>query len=208
MSKSCFLSIRDLRRIRNTVDYPTAQTIATSLIHSQVDYCNSQFLNLLAVNLIAFNLFSTPLLDLFLKPLASAISHPSSNLYTGSKLISASSTKFSLSPTKHFNLKNLSISTAFSTFKLTLLLVRLLLSLFSVRQLTLVSKTDRSFTYHAPAFWNSLHKDLCYPLSQTSIRHLGLPIYHTTNEHLLALSASQFHLKLQTNLFLQSFQPS
>jgi len=113
---------------------------SAALIHSKVDYCNSLFSIFLVVNLIAFNLFSTPQLHLFLKPLATAISHPSSNLYTGSKLISASSTKFSLSPTKHFNLKSLPITTAFSTFKLTLLLVHLLLSLFSVRQSTLISK--------------------------------------------------------------------
>ena len=46
VSKSCFLSIRDLRRIRNTLDHQTAKTIATSLIHSKLDYCNSLFLNL------------------------------------------------------------------------------------------------------------------------------------------------------------------
>ena len=46
VSKSCFLSIRDLRRIRNTLDLHTAQTIASSLIHSKLDYCNSLFLNL------------------------------------------------------------------------------------------------------------------------------------------------------------------
>ena len=46
VSKSFFLYIRDLRRIRNTLDYTAAQTIATSLIHSKVDYCNSLFLNL------------------------------------------------------------------------------------------------------------------------------------------------------------------
>ena len=34
VSKSCFMSIRDLRRIRNTLDSTTAKTIATSLIHS------------------------------------------------------------------------------------------------------------------------------------------------------------------------------
>jgi len=32
ISKSCFLNIRDLRRIRNTIDQTTAYTIATSLI--------------------------------------------------------------------------------------------------------------------------------------------------------------------------------
>jgi len=38
--------IRDLRRIRNTIDQTTACTIATSLIHSKIDYCNSHLLNL------------------------------------------------------------------------------------------------------------------------------------------------------------------
>ena len=46
VSKSCFSSIRDLRRIRNTLDFTTAHTIATSLIHSKLDYCNSLFLTL------------------------------------------------------------------------------------------------------------------------------------------------------------------
>jgi len=46
VSKSCFLSIRYLRRIRNTLDISTARTITTSLIHSKLDYCNSLFLNL------------------------------------------------------------------------------------------------------------------------------------------------------------------
>ena len=40
------MSIRDLHRIRNTLDSTTAKTIATSLIYSKVDYCNSLFLNL------------------------------------------------------------------------------------------------------------------------------------------------------------------
>jgi len=34
LSKSCFLNIRDLRRIRNTIDQTTNCTIAISLIHS------------------------------------------------------------------------------------------------------------------------------------------------------------------------------
>ena len=45
ISKTCFAHIRDLRRIRNTLDHTTACTIATSLIHSKLDYCNSLFLN-------------------------------------------------------------------------------------------------------------------------------------------------------------------
>ena len=46
VSKSCFLSIRDLRRIRTTLNHSTAHTIATFLIHVKLAYCNSVFLNL------------------------------------------------------------------------------------------------------------------------------------------------------------------
>jgi len=46
VSKACFQYIRDLRKIINTLHSTTAKTIATSLIHSKVDYYNSLFLNL------------------------------------------------------------------------------------------------------------------------------------------------------------------
>jgi len=49
ISKSCFQNIRDIRRIRNTIDQTTACTIATSLIHYKIDYCNSLLLNLPAI---------------------------------------------------------------------------------------------------------------------------------------------------------------
>jgi hypothetical protein len=45
-SKSCFNHIRDLRRLRSSIDQTTACTIATALIHSKLDYCNSLLLNL------------------------------------------------------------------------------------------------------------------------------------------------------------------
>jgi len=40
VSKSCFLSICDLRRIRNILDFSTARTIATSLIHRRQASCS------------------------------------------------------------------------------------------------------------------------------------------------------------------------
>ena len=46
VSKSCFYHICDLTRIRNTIDHTTAFTIATYLIRSKLDYCNSLLLNL------------------------------------------------------------------------------------------------------------------------------------------------------------------
>jgi hypothetical protein len=46
VSKSYFYRSCDLGCIRNTVDPTAACTIATSLIHSELDYCNSLLLNL------------------------------------------------------------------------------------------------------------------------------------------------------------------
>jgi hypothetical protein len=44
--KSCLFHVRDLSRLRPILDQTTACNIATALIHSKPDYCNSLFLNL------------------------------------------------------------------------------------------------------------------------------------------------------------------
>jgi len=49
VSKSYLHNIRNLRRISNSIDQTTSCTIATSLIHSKIDYCNSLLLNLPAI---------------------------------------------------------------------------------------------------------------------------------------------------------------
>src|SRR6218665_1293632 len=46
LSRSCFMHIRDLHHIRPMLDFKTASTIATSIVHSKLDYCNSLFLSL------------------------------------------------------------------------------------------------------------------------------------------------------------------
>src|SRR6218665_2833186 len=45
-SRSCFMHIRDLRHVRPMLDFKTASTIPTSIVHSKLDYCNSLFLSL------------------------------------------------------------------------------------------------------------------------------------------------------------------
>jgi len=60
--------------------------------------------------------------------------------------------------------------------------------------------TDRSFTHHAPVLWNSLPKQLRQP---SALSH-GTA---TDSSPLLALSSHQFHSKLKTFLFEQSFSP-
>ena len=41
LSSVCHYHILDLRRIRHTFDSTTATTIATALVHSRLDYCNT-----------------------------------------------------------------------------------------------------------------------------------------------------------------------
>jgi len=46
LSKSCYYHIHELRSIRLYLDFKTASTIATSIVHSKLDYCNSLYYNL------------------------------------------------------------------------------------------------------------------------------------------------------------------
>ena len=46
ISKACCYHIRHVRCIRPYLDSTTASTIATSIVHSKLDYCNSLYYNL------------------------------------------------------------------------------------------------------------------------------------------------------------------
>jgi len=46
LSKSCYYHSHKLRCIRPYLDFKTASTIATSIVHSILDYCNSLYYNL------------------------------------------------------------------------------------------------------------------------------------------------------------------
>ena len=46
LSRSCSYHLRNLRRLRSTLDVHAANTITTSLVLSRLDYCNSLYLNL------------------------------------------------------------------------------------------------------------------------------------------------------------------
>ena len=46
LSKSCYYHICELRCIRPYLDFKTASTITTSIVHSKLDYCNSLYHNL------------------------------------------------------------------------------------------------------------------------------------------------------------------
>jgi len=139
VSKSYFMFICDLHRIRNTLDSTTAKTITRSLVHSKVGYCNYLFLNLPRSQLDRFKLIlnsACTILKLLDLPIINLFSNP----YIGSKFITAFTTKFSQSPTKHSNLISPHICTMFSISNQTLALVLLSLSFSNAPQFPLDSK--------------------------------------------------------------------
>src|SRR6218665_149169 len=57
LSTSCFMHIRDLRRIQPMLDFKITFTLATSIVHSKLDYRNSLFLNLDSTQMQRLQLF-------------------------------------------------------------------------------------------------------------------------------------------------------
>ena len=58
LSKACYYHIRQLRCIRHYLDSSTACTIATSIVHSKLDYCNSLYYKLPKFQLFNYSVSS------------------------------------------------------------------------------------------------------------------------------------------------------
>jgi len=199
LSRSCSYHLRDLRRIRPTLNFHTANIIATSLVQSKLDYCNSLYLNLPA--------HCINKLQVIQNNMARAIT---------------SKRKFDhISPTLHslhwlkikerINYKVISLTySALQSGKPHYL--RDLITLQSTRStrsgslITLsrppASKlkiSNRSFYYMAPVLWNSLPAHLRQPASPSSD--------NSQQNSTLALSRNSFLAQLKTYLFKFSHPP-
>ena len=188
------LHIRDLRRIRNTLDHKTACTIATSLIHSKLDYCNSLYLNISNQQLVRPSTRSQ---------LCCSCCHKNSKIpshYSSSQITSLAQNYATHTIQNSFT--NLQITSVQQTFLHSdLLTIQPTRSTRSSAVVTLqrpsnpsrLKISDRSFYFQAPALWNALP------------HHLHS---HSSQSHsLLSLSSSQFHKQLKTHLFLHSYPP-
>jgi hypothetical protein len=201
VSRSCLSTIRDLRRIRNNLDFITAKTIATSLIHSKLDYCNSLFLNLPLTELNRLQLVLNSAARTVTKtPKYHHISHVLKSLHwlkipqrIHYKLLSITfKTLQSHQPSYLYSLISLNSN------KCTRSSAVLTLSRPTVTSHLAV--TNRSFLHQAPILWNALPYDM-RQLSTTA------SIYTRSNSPSLALSSSLFHSRLKTHLFHHSFPP-
>ena len=196
ISKSGFSHIRDLRRIRNTLDHKTACTIATSLIHSKLDYCNSLYLNISSQQLNR--------LQLVLNSAARAVTKTPKFHHITPHLKSLNWLKI----TQRIQYKILSLTYKSLQYNKPssisdLLTIQPTRSTRSSAVVTLqrpsnpsrLKISDRSFYFQAPALWNALP------------HHLRSHSHSSQSHSLLSLAFSQFHKQLKTHLFLHSYPP-
>ena len=197
VSKSCLFHIRDLRRIRNTIDLNTAKIIATALVHSRLDYCNSLFLNLpscqlnrlqLLLNSAARATTKTPKFH-HISPVLKSLHWLKINQRIDYKIISL--TYKALQNHQPRYLRSCLVISNHNTRSSSVL------TLLRPANNSRLKITNRSFSCHAPVLWNSL------PLGMRQLNQADsstLP-----HQPLLALSHAQFHARLKTFLFHKSY---
>jgi hypothetical protein len=198
VSKSCFFNIRDLRRIRNTIDHSTACTIATSLIHSKIDYCNSLLLNLpatqtnrlqLVLNSAARAVTKTPKFHR-ITPILKSLHWLTINQRIHHKVISL--THKTLKTGQPTYLRSL---LSFTPYRSTRSASFVTLNRPSVTSGLKIS--NRSFYHFAPVLWNSLPPYLRNSAFNSPSSDSRLSDYSTT----------LFLKKLKSHLFRISYPP-
>ena len=196
LSQSCFFHIRDLRRIRNTLDFKTASTIATALVHSKLDYCNSLYFNLPA--------YEIQRLQYVQNSLARAVCRTSKFTHITPTLKSLHWLKIR----ERIEYKVASLTFIALQFRQPSYISNLLTiqsnnhstrssSLVTLRRPPVVKAaiTKRSFYHSAPVLWNSLPPCLRQPAENAG------------NGNVLAVSRPYFLAHLKTYLFSKSFPP-
>jgi len=196
--------------IRQYLDFKTASTIATSIVHSKLDYCNSLYHNLPNHQLNRLQQIQNSLARALLRLLNPYISLPFSNLSIGLRSTNALNINFLL-PTKFLQpcsqpsyLNNLiSVQPPRSTRSSSVV------TLSRPPTVSSLKITDRSFRYASPRLWNQLHDSFrqprpsCLdspPLSLVSSSLLSSPLSSSVTHPL-------FQTRLKTYLFNKSFPP-
>ncbi|PGH37857.1 MAG: hypothetical protein CRN43_18665, partial [Candidatus Nephrothrix sp. EaCA] len=202
LSQICYMHIRDLRRLRPILDYKTACTIATSIVHSKLDYCNSLFYSI--------NSSQITRLQTIQNALARAVTKTPKHHHITPVLKSLHWLKI---PQRiHYKIASLTyntLQTSQPSYIRQLLTIQPPGSTRSSSYLSLsrppVSSSlkfcNRSFAYAAPTLWNGLPKDL---------RQFANPPNPPLNFIYppLALSSATFHSRLKTELFKISYPGS
>jgi len=196
LSQSCFYHIRDLRRIRDTLDFTTASTIATSLVHSKLDYCNSLYYSLPAYQIDRIQLIQNCLARTVCR--TSKFSHITPTLRSLHWLKVRERIEYKILSLTYNALQyhQPSYLTECLTIQPCVYNTRSSM-LVTLKRPPLVRSAiaKRSFSHSAPYLWNSL---------PSAMRTPGPSV--ETNKA-LALSRHCFLSELKTHLFVKSYPP-
>jgi hypothetical protein len=197
LSKSCFYHIRDLRRIRDTLDFKTACVIGTSLVHSKLDYCNSLYYNLPAYQIDRLQSIQNCLARTVCR--TSKFSHITPTLQS----------LHWLRVKQRIEYKIVSLTYNALQFHQPSYLSNMLIqqpNIYNTRSSALITLkrpsvsraavAKRSFYHSAPALWNLLPPALRQPACQSREPN-KTPV----------LSRDRFLAQLKTHLFSQSYPP-
>ena len=200
LCKTCNWHIRDLRRIRSTLNLSTAKTIATSLVHSKLDYCNSLYLNLPA--------YQISRLQHIQNSLARAVCKVPKRQHITPYLKSLHWLKIQ----QRIQYKTLSITYSLlqhnqPSYLRPLISVKPPGPTRSSSLVTLCRPTptrlqfsNRSFYHTVPKLWESLPADMRTPASSSTTNpNNPLPVVNITR--------NQFLSRLKTHLFRRSYPP-
>ena len=199
VTRSCNYHVRDLRRIRHTLDLNTARTVATALVHSKLDYCNSLYLKIPDYQLHR--------LQSIQNSMAQAVSCISKYEHITRTIQSLHWLKIN----QRIKYKIISLTYSALQFGQPQYLRRLLTIqearctrsssvVTLVRPTTTRRKTeDRSFYHAAPTLWNDLPVNMRMPASPAD--------QSGSYQTVLELSRSQFLSRLKTHLFTDSYPP-
>jgi hypothetical protein len=197
LTSSCFYHIRDLKRIRKCLTDKTASLIATSLIHTKLDYCNSLFLNLpsclidrlqLIQNAAARAVSRTKRLD-HITPVLKSLHWLRIRERILFKIISITYKALQFHKPSYIH-ELLTVQKSQRTRSSDII------TLERPANQSRLKISNRSFYFQAPVIWNSL------PSTLRQYSNPGSP--HPTP----MLSPRQFHSKLKTYLFTSSYSPT
>ena len=196
LTKDCFFHIKDLWKIRSSIDFKTAVMIGTALVQSKLDYCNSLWLNLPAYELDRLQFIQNSVARAITQ--SSKFTHVTPTLKSLHWLkVRERITYKTLSITYKSLMSNKPPYLA-NNLKLKTSRVTRSSDLLTLHRPTNPSRakiTDRSFYFIAPQLWNNL------------LNHLR-ELNTCTSAGPSALSYRQFHSALKTHLFKKSYPPS
>jgi len=213
ISKACYYHIRQLRCIRPYLDSTTVCTIATSIVHSKLDYCNSLYYNLPESQITCLQLTQNCLARAVVKAPKSWHITPVLRCLHWLKI------------TEHIEYKLLSLTYKVLTTTQPPYLHHLisvqpprstcsssLVTLARPPTSSLLRITDLCFRYASPCLWNQLPSSLRQPHFNPSVSvlpvHASITSSHSANSPLSpSITPSLFHSRLKTYLFHKSFPP-